>query len=296
MDWDKLRIFDTVARAGSFTGAGKALNLSQSAVSRQISVLEDSLGIALFHRHARGLLLTERGESLYQATQEMSHRVAMAEAVLSDATDKPSGEIKVTTTVAFGSTWLTPRLGEFLDRYPEVSVTVLVSDRELDLGMREADIGIRMRSSTQPDLVQRRLLTVHHHVYASPVYLQRYGRPQAPEELEGHRLIIWGEDAAAPVDDVNWLMRVAAPPGAKRRPALKVNNGHGLMLAVESGLGIAALPDYMVKTSERVERILPDLEGPVYDTYFVYPEELRNSKRIAIFRDFLLDKVAEWEF
>ena len=296
MDWDKLRIFHTVAKAGSFTGAGKALNLSQSAVSRQISALEDSLGIALFHRHARGLLLTEQGEALYRTTQEMSHRVAMAEAVLSDATDKPSGEIKVTTTVAFGSTWLTPRLGEFLDRYPEVSVTVLVSDRELDLSMREADIGIHMHSSTQPDLVQRRLLTVHHHVYASPGYLQRYGRPQVPEELDGHRLIIWGEDAAAPVDDVNWLMRVAAPPGANRRPALKVNNGHGLMLAVESGLGIAALPDYMVKESERVELILPDLEGPVYDTYFVYPEELRNSKRIAIFREFLLDKVAEWEF
>ena len=265
-------------------------------MSRQISALEDSLGVVLFHRHARGLLLTEQGEALYRTTQEMSHRVAMAEAVLSDAAGKPSGEIKVTTTVAFGSTWLTPRLGEFLDRYPEVSVTVLVSDRELDLSMREADIGIRMRSSTQPDLVQRRLLTVHHHVYASPGYLQRYGRPHAPEELEGHRLIIWGEDAAAPVDDVNWLMRVAAAPGANRRPALKVNNGYGLMLAVESGLGIAALPDYMVKTSEWVERILPDLEGPVYDTYFVYPEELRNSKRIAIFREFLLHKVAEWEF
>ena len=296
MDWDKLRIFHTVAKAGNFTSAGKALILSQSAVSRQLSALEDSLGTALFHRHARGLLLTEQGESLYQTTQEVSHRVAMVEAILSDSTDKPGGEIKVTTTVAFGSTWLTPRLGEFLDRYPEVSVTVLVSDRELDLSMREADIGIRMHSSTQPDLVQRRLLTVHHHLYASPGYLQRFGRPQAPEELEGHRLIIWGEDAAAPVDDVNWLMRVAAPSNAKWRPALKVNNGHGLMLAVESGLGIAALPDYMVKTSERVEPILPDLEGPVYDTYFVYPEELRNSKRIAIFRDFLLDKVAEWEF
>ena len=207
MDWDKLRIFHAVARAGSFTGAGTVLNLSQSAISRQVSALEQSLDVVLFHRHARGIILTEQGETLYRTAQEVSTRLLMAQAALSEAAEMPSGELRITTTVAFGSTWLTPRIGEFLDLYPDisVSVTLLVEDRELDLGMREADIAIRMRRAAHPDLVQRRLLTVHNHMYASPEYLQRYGRPQTVADLDQHRVLGWG-DVPAPVGDVNWLV------------------------------------------------------------------------------------------
>ena len=295
MDWDKFRIFHAVARAGSFTGAGTVLNLSQSAISRQVSALEQSLDVVLFHRHARGIILTEQGETLYRTAQEVSTRLLMAQAALSEAAEMPSGELRITTTVAFGSTWLTPRIGEFLDLYPDISVTLLVEDRELDLGMREADIAIPMRRAAHPDLVQRRLLTVHNHMYASPEYLQRYGRPQTVADLDQHRVLGWG-DVPAPVGDVNWLVTMGNRLKTARRPVLTVNNGYGLLLAVESGIGIAALPDYMVRANSRVTRILPEIEGPVHDTYFVYPEELRHTKRIAIFRDFLLDKVADWEF
>ena len=110
LDWDKLRVFHAVAEAGSFTHAGDILKLSQSAVSRQVSALESSLKVPLFHRHARGLILTEQGELLYRTVHDVFAKLAMAEAQLSETKDRPKGALKVTATVALGSTWLTPRM------------------------------------------------------------------------------------------------------------------------------------------------------------------------------------------
>ncbi len=220
MDWDKLRVFHAVAEAGSFTHAGEALNLSQSAVSRQISALEESLSVPLFHRHARGLILTEQGDLLYRTAREVFAKLAMTEAMLSESKDRPKGPLKVTTTVAFGSAWLTPRIREFLELYPEIQVTVVVDDTELDLSMREADVAIRMSPPRQPDLVQRHLMTVRYHVYASPEYLKKYGTPQRPEDLDKHRIIVYGSDARPPIRNTNWLLEAGARPGFERHPIL----------------------------------------------------------------------------
>lgn len=292
MDWDKLRIFHSVADAGSFTHAGETLNLSQSAVSRQIGALEENLGVMLFHRHARGLILTEQGETLYRTAHDVSARLAMTEAMITDAAEKPRGELKVTTTVGFGSTWLTPRIREFTEHYPDVMLHLILDDRELDLGMREADIAIRMHEPVQGDLVKRKLVRVHRHIYASPEYLSRNGTPATIEDLADHKLIVYGEEAPTVLADVNWLLTLG-DKGSKKRlnPTLKVNNIYGTLLAVESGVGIAGLPDYIVQGHSRVTRIIPEVEGPAFDTFFVYPEELRHSKRVAIFRDFLVRKV-----
>jgi DNA-binding transcriptional LysR family regulator len=296
MDWDKLRIFHSVAEAGSFTHAGEALNLSQSAVSRQIGALEESLKVPLFHRHARGLELTEQGELLYRTAHDVFGKVAMAEAMLVDSLEKPRGELKVTTTVGFGTTWLTPRVREFLDMYPDISLRLLVVDHELDLSMREADVAIRMRAPTQPDLIQRRLITVHYHIYAAPEYLRRYGSPRGIDDFSGHRLVIYGEEAPPPIADVNWLMQVAGRGDDDAGAVLRINNIYGVLRAVESGVGIAALPDYLARDNPKLVQVLTDVEGPSFATYFVYPEELRDSKRIAVFRDFLLRQVAAWNF
>ena len=292
MDWDKLRVFHAVAEAGSFTHAGEALNLSQSAVSRQISALEESLNVPLFHRHARGLILTEQGEVLFNTAREVFAKLAMTEGLLAESKDRPKGPLKVTCTVAFGSMWLTARIREFLELYPEIQFSLLVDDSELDLSMREADVAIRMSPPRQPDLVQRHLLTIHMHVYAAPDYLKKYGTPQRPEDLDHHRIIVYGEDARAPISSINWLLEAGAKPGQERRPILQVNNSYGIFRAVESGLGIAALSDYIAGDSNLV-RILPELSGPPIEAYFVYPEELRASKRISVFRDFLIRKVAD---
>ena len=297
MDWDKLRIFHTVAEAGSFTHAGDSLHLSQSAVSRQISGLEESLGVALFHRHARGLILTEQGETLYRTAHDMSARLAMTEAMLTDASEKPRGELKVTTTVGFGSTWLTSRIREFTEHYPDVTLHLILNDRELDLGMREADVAIRMHEPVQGDLVKRKLVQVHRHIYASPEYLARNGTPSTIDDLAEHKIIVYGEQAPTVIADVNWLLMLGGKGAGKRlRPILKVNNIYSTLLAVESGVGIAGLPDYMVQGHSRLTRVILDVEGPAFDTYFVYPEELRHSKRVAIFRDFLVRKVQGEQF
>jgi DNA-binding transcriptional LysR family regulator len=296
MDWDKLRVFHAVAEAGSFTHAGELLNLSQSAVSRQIGALEDSLETTLFHRHARGLILTEQGELLYRTTHEVYHKLAMAEAQLSESKDRPSGPLKITTTIGLGSLWLTSRIKEFIELYPEVDVTLILTDTELDLSMREADIAVRLQSPRQPDLIQRPLLTVHTHVYAAEEYLEEYGTPQRPEDLDDHRLVVYGQEWPAPVPEVNWILNLGARPDSRRRPVLRVNNVYGIYRACRSGLGLAGLPDYAIPEGTNLRRVLPEVSGPSFRAYFVYPEELRHSKRIGVFRDFLLRKVAEHNF
>ena len=292
MDWDKLRVFHAVAEAGSFTHAGETLNLSQSAVSRQISALEENLQVPLFHRHARGLILTEQGESLNRTVREVFAKLAMTEALLTESKEKPAGRIKVTTTVGFGSSWLAPRLQKFLEMYPDVTMSLLLDDTDLDLAMREADVAIRMHAPKQPDLVQRHLMQIHWVVVAHPDYLAHAGTPARPEDLDDHKLILFG-DYHAPVADVNWLAEAGRRAGQPRRALLEVNSLAAMAVAVRGGLGIGALPDWMGSDLDGLVRLLPEFKAPKVDAYFVYPEELRSSKRVMVFRDFLLARLQE---
>jgi DNA-binding transcriptional LysR family regulator len=287
MDWDKLRVFHAVAEAGSFTHAGDTLNLSQSAVSRQISALEEALSVPLFHRHARGLILTEQGDQLNRTVREVFAKLAMTEALLTESRDKPAGRLKITTTVGFGSTWLAPRLQTFLESHPDISVSLILDDGDLDLAMREADVAIRMHPPKQPDLIQRHLLEIEWIVCAAPAYLEKHGTPASIEDLDNHKLVLFG-DYHAPVAEINWLAEAGRRPGSPRRPVLEVNNIASMALTIRAGLGIGSLPSWMVPELEGMVRLLPDARRPKVDCYFVYPEELRNSKRVAVFRDFLL--------
>ena len=292
MDWDKLRVFHAVAEAGSFTHAGDTLSLSQSAVSRQISALEEALQVPLFHRHARGLILTEQGESLNRTVREVFAKLAITEALLTESKEKPAGKLKVTTTVGFGSSWLAPRLHAFLDAYPDVSVSLLLDDTDLDLAMREADVAIRMHPPKQPDLVQRHLMTLQWSICASPEYLKKYGVPQRAEDLDAHRLVLFGQHRP-PVQEINWLAEAGRRPGNPRRALLEVNSLYAVLLAIRAGIGIGAVPDFAAAENPDLVHVLPELKGPKVDVFFVYPEELRTSKRVAVFRDFLLARLAE---
>ena len=292
MDWDKLRVFHAVAEAGSFTHAGERLTLSQSAVSRQISTLEDSLRVKLFHRHARGLKLTEQGEHLFETAHEVFAKLAMAEAHIADVKEKPQGPLRVTTTVAFGSIWLTPRIKEFVELYPDIEVSLVLADPELDLSMREADAAIRMMPPTQPDLIQRHLMTMNYRIYAAPEYLKARGIPKTARDLDQHSIVVYGEDASPPVGDFNMLLEVGIKSGPPREPVLRVNSIYGIYRAVQGGLGIAALPEYMSHEGRNLVEVLPEIPGSSLDVYFVYPEEVRNAERIVVLRDFLVRKMA----
>ncbi len=292
MDWDKLRVFHAVAEAGSFTHAGDTLNLSQSAVSRQISALEEALQVPLFHRHARGLILTEQGESLNQTVREVFAKLAMTEALLTESRDKPAGKLKITTTVGFGSNWLAPRLLAFLELHQDVTVSLLLDDGDLDLAMRQADVAIRMHPPKQPDLIQRHLFEIEWHICAAPEYLARAGTPATLEDLDAHKLILFG-DYHPPVPDMNWLATVGRRPGQPRRPVLEVNNLSSMAQIIRAGLGIGALPAWMAAEMDGLTRVLTDVPRPKVDCFFVYPEELRHSKRVAVFRDFLLARLQQ---
>ncbi|GAA0593459.1 LysR family transcriptional regulator [Craurococcus roseus] len=291
LDWDKLRVFHAVAEAGSFTHAGETLNLSQSAVSRQIQALEESLRVPLFHRHARGLILTEPGETLNRTVREVFAKLAMTEALLTESRERPAGRLKVTSTAGFGNVWLAPRLHRFLRLYAEVSVVLLLDDSDLDLAMREADVAIRMHPPRQPDLIQRHLATFGWRVFGAPSYLKAAGIPQRVEDLDAHRIICWG-DHNPPNDQINWLVEAGRRPGAPRRAAVEINSQTGILRAVRSGLGLAALPEYMGPELDGLLRVLPEVKSPRLDAYFVYPEELRHSKRVAVFRDFVVAELA----
>lgn len=292
MDWDRLRVFHAVAESGSFTRAGRRLNLSQSAVSRQISGLEESLGVSLFHRHARGLVLTEQGQELFHIVEDVARRLTLAMARINESREKPEGPLKITTTVTFGSAWLTSRLNQFHLDYPDIDVTLLLADAaELDLSSGHADMAIRFHPQTQPNLVQRRLMDIRYHLFASKDYLKAHPAPLEPADLDRHDLIVYGTDVPQPMEDMNWILRLGA--AAPRRPALTVNSVYGIYRAVRSGLGIAALPYYLSDESPDLVEVLPDVEGPSSTAYIVYPEELRHSKRIAVLRDFLIAQAEE---
>ncbi|SDM24896.1 LysR family transcriptional regulator [Maricaulis salignorans] len=296
MDWDKLKTFHAAAQAGSLTKAAEMLGLSQSAVSRQIAALEDDLGAALFHRHARGLIRTEPGNLLFEAAKEIAAKAAIAEARVQDARDEPCGELKVTAPMALGAIWLAPRLAGFHDQYPQIRIRLMLDDHELDLAGLEAEVGIRPWPSTQNDLVQRKLLSVDQHLYASAAYLEKHPAPVTAADLDGHSIIHYGPPQLAPIPGLDWAARVGRAEGQPPRPAVvEVNTIHGVMKSIEAGMGIGALPDYVARENSGLHQVLPDLRGPNFEVYFVYPSELRGSRRIVAFRDFLIEQARRWE-
>ncbi len=290
MDWDKLRIFHAVASAGSLTHAGEVLHLSQSAVSRQIKALEDSLNATLFHRHARGLILTEQGELLFDATKAMSHRLEAAVARIRDSKDEVFGELRVTTTTAFGSLWLPPRLPKLYARYPGLRIDLMLDERVLDLPMREADVAIRMKEPSQADLIRKRLMSVRLRLYAVPSYLEEHGTPQTPEDLTKHRLICQSTSSAQVSAGASFVKHLLTYGFDS---LLTVNNYFGVLQAALNGLGLGVLPDYVVRDFPDLQQVLPELESHEIPVFLAYPSELRQSKRIAAFRDFVVSEIAQ---
>ena len=288
MDWDKLRIFHAVADAGSLTHAGDTLHLSQSAVSRQIRALEESLNTTLFHRHARGLILTEQGELLFEATRAMNKRLETAAARIRDSEEEVFGELRVTTTIGFGTLWLAPRLPKLFEKYPDLKIDLMLEERVLDLPMREADVAIRMKEPSQADLIRKRLMSIRMRMYASPDYLAEHGEPTRLEEMVSHRLICQKPGAPQVLAGEQLVQSLLANDV---QTTLTVNNYFGVLQAVISNLGIGVLPDYIIEDFPTMVRVLPDIESVEVPVFLAYPEELRQSKRVSAFRDFVQDEI-----
>ena len=296
MDWDKLKIFHAVAEAGSFTSSTVNLNLSQSAISRQIQSLENDLKVKLFERHARGLTLTESGEYVYKTANEVISKLKEVEITLSDKKNKPRGKLTVTTVISFGTTWLTPRIQEFMQLNPEIEVELIFDDKELDLSTRQADIGIFMRRPKQLNYIQKKLIDINYHIYGSPKYLEKHGYPKTINDLSKHKFISFGRGAPSPVFNPEWALKLGMKENKIMKTVMKVNSVYGLLLAVQSGVGLAALPDYLTLKQPNIVKVLPNIKGPITEAHFVYPQSMKNVARVQAFRNFLYSKISEWEF
>jgi DNA-binding transcriptional LysR family regulator len=295
MDWDKLRIFHAAAEAGSFTHAGDILRMSQSAVSRQVSALEKDLGIALFHRHARGLVLTEQGEMLFRTAAEVMNKLQTAETLLSETTTRPTGDLRITAPAGLGTIWVTQRLREFMELYPDIRVEMILNDEQIDISMREADVAIWTREPEQADLIRRPLFTMRVRAYASTYYVRRFGAPHSLDQLDRHRFVSYSGTPAQHLSVIRWLETAGRDGKEPRVPVFRANNVVALKYAIRAGIGLGLIPDYLTEEETELVPVLNEVQLPTMPIIFVYPEELKTSKKVQVLRDFLVATARQWK-
>ena len=286
MDWDKLKIFHNVALDLNISEAAHKMNISHSSISRQISSLERELKVSLFKRHARGLTLTEQGKILFKTAHDIFGKIALTEAQLTDSKEKPTGPLTIAATVAFGTTWLAPRIEKFATAYPDIDISIVIENKYTDLSQGEADVALRLREPTQMDLIRFPLYEFQFKIYSSPEYIEKYGIPKDVSELSKHKIVAFGHNVEPSIPDVNCILDLI--PKNKRVKALYISNMYGVMRAIGGGAGIGALPEYMKSSKNNLVPILPKAKTPNAVIYFTYPSELKGSKKIAALRDFLV--------
>jgi DNA-binding transcriptional LysR family regulator len=296
MDWDKLRIFHAAAEAGSFTHAGDALHMSQSAVSRQVSALERDLKVVLFHRHARGLVLTEQGELLHRTVSEVMNKLQTAETLLADTGNKPAGELKITAPVGLGTVWVTQRVREFMELYPDIRIDLILNDDQIDLSMRAADVAIWTREPEDTSLIRRQLFSMKVHAFASTQYVRRHGAPGNLADLERHRIVSYSGHPAQHLSAITWIETAGRDGKNPRQPAFKVNSVVAMKYAIRAGIGIGMIPDYLTDEETDLVTVLNEIDPPTMPILFVYPEELKASKKVQVLRDFLVTKSRQWKY
>ena len=289
MDWDKLKIFHNVALDLNISEAAHKMNISHSSISRQISALERDLKVSLFKRHARGLTLTEQGKILFKTAHDIFGKIALTEAKLTESKEKPTGPLTIAATVAFGTTWLAPRIEKFTNSYPEIDVSIIIENKYTDLAQGEADVALRLTEPTQMDLIRFPLYEFQFKIYSSPEYIEKFGIPKDVSELPNHKIVAFGDSVEPSIPDVNCILDLL--PKNKKVKTLFISDMYGVMRAIGGGAGIGALPEYMRISNNNLVPILPNADTPKTIIYFTYPPELKGSKKIEALRDFLVREV-----
>ena len=292
MKWDRLRLFNIVAQTRNITEASYILQMSQSALSRQMKDLEHELGVKLFLRNSDGISLTKAGNRLYSSVQVLASDISKTHNQLLEDMDVPSGRLNVTATNAFGALWVAPRMSKFKIAYPEISVALSLRDSEPRVTNFNSDVEVRMTPSSSQDDVQIKLADCRYKIFASKDYLKVNGLPKTTKDLDDHKIISYGEDAQPPIDRhrLNWLLTIGKENKRPRKPILEVSSIYGIAKATEVGMGIASLPDWMEFEMIELIEILPQLEGPKMSISLCYNYELRNDSRIKAFKDFMLQE------
>lgn len=297
---NEMQVFARVVDAGGFSSAARSLNLSPSAVSKQITRLEDRLGVRLLTRTTRRLNLTEEGDAFYHRVKRILSDIEEAEQAVSLSKTAPRGHLRVTSSVAFGETQLAPIMPEFLDRYPEVTLELNLSDGVVDLVEEGMDVAVRQGKLSNSAMVARKLAENRRRIVAAPAYVERFGTPQEPDDLHHYNCICLSGHPHLN----EWPFRM--PDGRRMtvRAAgnILVNNGQTMYDLLLSGLGIARAAEFLVGEdlkSGRLVEVLPDfLEDEMSPIHAVYPDPRHLSPKTRAFIDYLVEKltpVPPWE-
>jgi DNA-binding transcriptional LysR family regulator len=293
---DRLALFRTFIRtveAGSFSAVAREMHTTQPTISRQIALLEEHLGCLLFRRTTRALTLTDDGRVFYAHASRTLESLAEAESAVGRRKGSPSGRLRLASAVVFGRLHLIPRLPAFMARYPDIEIDLVMNDGFADLVEEGIDLAIRVGEITEPGLVARRIGATRRVVVATPDYLARHGRPQAPADLAGHDCIIYSRLAAG----TNWSF--ATPQGPVSFPVsgrFHVNSTEGVRAAILQGLGIGYVPVWHFVEEEigrgELEVLLAGFEPPPQPISAVYPTRRYLAPKVRAMIDFLASEFA----
>ena len=287
---DGLTVFAKVVEAGTFSAAARHFGLSKSAVSKQVAGLEDRLGARLLNRTTRRLSLTEVGAAFYERCTRIIAEVEEAELAVGRLHAEPRGTLRVNAPMSFGIRHLAPALPAFMDRYPELTIDLVLNDRVVDIVDEGFDLAIRIARLPDSRLIARKLTTARIVACAAPAYWRRHKRPAHPGDLEGHNCLIYTYLVARNECEFR------GPDGAfsvKVSGSLRANNGDALLAAARGGLGVYVGPTFILGEdlrAGRLEAVLEDYENEPLSIYAVYPHNRHLSTKVRVFVDFLVER------
>jgi DNA-binding transcriptional LysR family regulator len=281
-------VFNRVAKLESFSAAARDLGMSKTAVSRQVSDLENVLGVRLLNRTTRRMSLTEAGNAYFARSSIILADVEELQGAVQSLHRRPAGVLRVTSAVTFGHCTLAPLIGEFLSRYPDISIQLDLTNRFVDIVEEGYDLAIRVGKLQSSSLISRLLVQAKRYAFASPAYIAQWGEPATPSDLSSHACVVFLAQGSEP----RW--HFASPDGEYAVPVsgrLRVNSSEAIARAVRDGVGIGILPDYVVRpmlASQEVQRVLTgfEIKGD-HHIYAIYPHRHQLSAKVRVFIDYI---------
>jgi DNA-binding transcriptional LysR family regulator len=288
--FEDMRTFVAVVQAAGFGGAGARLGLAKSAVSRRIRDLEDRLGSRLLHRTTRRLSLTETGTEFYQRSLKILAELQEAEDVASKGASEPIGRLRISGPMSFGVLYLARAIGEFMKRYPRLSVELELNDRMVDLVDDGFDVAIRIGRLKDSSLIARRIAPIRHAVCASPDYFREHGKPNTPRDLKDHSALIYS------YMDYRQIWTFKNGDTVELRSKFTCNNGDALREAAIAGCGVTILPTFIIHAAVAAGQLdvcLIEHAVEPLGLYAVYPSTRNLSAKVRAFIDFLVETFGE---
>ena len=285
MDWDNIRVFLSVARAGQFLAAARQLKIDHGTVSRKIGALEKSLGVRLFDRQTTGCVLTSAGDRLYAAAEEVEAQLLRAQGDLSQSDVELSGTVRVAAPDGFTALFLCSRLGKLKRKYPSLTIQMVPMSRTFSLSKREADVAITISRPEEGRLTVRKLTDYSLHFYAAKNYLAEHGTPQTVTDLERHCLITYVQDLVF-ADQLHFMPELYGPNFSR----LECSSAVGQLETVRGGAGIGILHDYAAQTDPQLQIVLPEM-GFQRSYWIMTHVDMRRLSRVRAVSDFIFAEV-----